>query len=143
MAQLRDVKSKEIVVGRLGYGVDLLEELTKIAAARGIRLARIDAIGAVQKARVGFYNQQRREYQYHSFGRPMEITKLIGNISLKDDNPFVHAHITLADEAGKCYGGHLAAGTIVFACEFILEVFDGPAFNRCPDEETGLSLWPV
>lgn len=143
MTLLKQVKSKEIVVGRIGYGGDLLEELTKIAVARGIRLGRIEAIGAVQKARVGFYNQQSREYQYHSFSHPMEVAKLIGNISLKDGNSFVHAHITLADEQGKCYGGHLAPGTIVFACEFILEVFDGPAFNRCPDEETGLLLWSV
>ena len=143
MTLLKQVKSKEIVVGRIGYGGDLLEELTKIAVARGIRLGRIEAIGAVQKACVGFYNQQSREYQYHSFSQPMEIAKLIGNISLKDGNSFVHAHITLADEEGKCFGGHLASGTIVFACEFILEVFDGPSFNRCPDEETGLPLWSV
>lgn len=143
MAQLKEVKSKEIVIGRLGYGSDLLEELAKVAVARGIRLGRIEAIGAVQKARVDFYNQERREYEYHLFDRPMEITKLIGNISLKDGNPFVHAHVTLADEEGKCYGGHLAAGTIVFSCEFILEVFDGSAFNRCLDAETGLMLWSI
>jgi len=141
MAQLKEVKSTEIVMGRLGCGSDLLEELTKIAAARGIRLGRIEAIGAVQKARVGFYDQQKREYQFHLFDWPLEITNLIGNISLKDGNAFIHAHVTLADKDGKCYGGHLAAGTIVFACEFILEAFDGPAFNRRPDEETGLPLW--
>jgi predicted DNA-binding protein with PD1-like motif len=49
----------------------------------------------------------------------------------------------LADETGKAYGGHLEKGTVVFACELILETFDGPIFKRSDDEETGLSLWTM
>jgi hypothetical protein len=130
-------------MGKLSFGCDLLEELTKIATEHGIRLGRIEAIGAVQKVRIGFYNQNKRKYQFHLFSQPMEIVKLAGNISTKDGKPFVHAHITLADKAGKSCGGHLAEGTTVFACEFILETFEGPEFNRYLDEETGLSLWSL
>jgi uncharacterized protein len=67
----------------------------------------------------------------------------VGNISLKDGNPMVHAHITLADEAGKAYGGHLIPGTVVFACEFILQVFEQPLLERGFDEATGLPLWSM
>ncbi len=141
MTEFRLVESKEIVMGKLGHGCDLLEELTNITTERCVKLGRIEAIGAVQKARIGFYNQKTRIYQYYSFDYPLEITKLSGNISLKDGKPFVHAHIILSDESGKSFGGHLASGTVVFACEFMLEAFDGPAFNRCFDEDTGLPLW--
>ena len=130
-------------MGKLSFGCDLLEELTKVTTERNVKLGRIEAIGAVQKARIGFYNQETRIYQFISFNHPLEITNLIGNISLKDGNPFVHAHITLSDESGKSYGGHLAPGTVVFACEFFLEAFDGSALNRCFDEETGLPLWSI
>jgi predicted DNA-binding protein with PD1-like motif len=143
MTEFKPVNSREIFMGKLSYGCDLLEELTNVSTERGVRLGRIEAIGAVQKARIGFYNQETRIYQFSSFNHPLEITKLVGNISLKDGNPFVHAHITLSDESGKSYGGHLATGTVVFACEFLLEAFDGPAFNRCYDEETGLPLWLI
>ena len=143
MTEFKPVKSREIIMGKLGYGCDLLEELTNVATERGVRLGRIEAMGAVKKARIGFYNQESRTYQFHDFDHPLEITKLAGNISLKDGKPFVHAHITLADESGKCYGGHLAPGTVVFACEFILEAFAGPEFNRRLDEETGLPLWSI
>lgn len=143
MTKFKAVTPKKIIMGKLSFGGDLLEELTKIATEHGIRLGRIEAIGAVQKARIGFYNQNKRKYQFHLFSQPMEIVKLAGNISLKDGKPFVHAHITLADKAGKSYGGHLAEGTIVFACEFVLEAFEGPEFSRCLDEETGLSLWSL
>lgn len=143
MTEFKLVHSREIIMGRLSRGCDLLEELTKVSTERGVNLGRIEAIGAVQKARIGFYNQESRLYQFNSFDHPLEIVKLIGNVSLKDGNPFVHAHITLSDESGKCYGGHLAPGTVVFACEFLLEALDGPAYNRCFDEETGLPLWTI
>ena len=143
MTEFKSVTHRDIIMGKLSCGCDLLEELTNISIERGVRLGRIEAIGAVQKARVGFYNQETRLYEFHSFDHPLEITKLAGNISGKDGNPFVHAHITLSDESGKSYGGHLAPGTVVFACEFLLEVFDGPAFDRRFDEETGLPLWSI
>lgn len=141
MTEFKPVKPGQILMGKLGYGCDLLDELTKLITELGVGLGRIEAIGAVQKARIGFYNQESRIYEFSSFDQPMEITKLVGNISLKDGNPFVHAHITLSDSSGKAFGGHLASGTTVFACEFILQAFDGPAFNRSLDEETGLALW--
>jgi len=47
----------------------------------------------------------------------MEISSCLGNISLKDGEIFVHAHVTLADKEGRVLGGHLAPGTIIFAAE--------------------------
>ena len=39
-------------------------------------------------------------------------------------------HLTLANERGTTFGGHLQAGTIVFAAEFVIETFEGPDFRR-------------
>jgi uncharacterized protein len=143
MTEFKRINSREIYMGKLSYGCDLSEELVSLSTKLDVRLGRIEAIGAVQKAHIGFYNQETRAYQFSYFDHPLEITKLTGNISLKEGKPFVHTHITLSDESGKSYGGHLATGTIVFACEFVLEAFDGPAFNRCFDKETGLPLWLI
>lgn len=143
MAIMKKVIPRELFMGKLGHGDDLLEEITGVCRKQNIEIGRVEALGAVQKARLGFYNQQTREYQFFILNQPLEITKLVGNISLKDGNPIVHAHITLADETGKAYGGHLAPGTVVFACEFIIEAFDGPVFERGFDEKTGLPLWTM
>jgi uncharacterized protein len=143
MAVTRNVKYKEISMGKLRYGSDLLEEFTEICKKGNIRLGRVEAIGAVQKACIGFYNQKKREYEFITIDQPLEITNLTGNISLKNGSPFVHAHITLSDSSGKAYGGHLAPGTIVFACEWIIETFKGSALERNFDQETGLSLWSM
>ena len=56
----------------------------------------------------------------------------------------VHAHVTLADAAGRAVGGHLAEGTPVFACEFIItEYLADQTLVRQNDPDTGLMLWPV
>lgn len=141
MTEFKQIKYRDALMGKLSYGCDLLEELTDIARKSGITLARVEAIGAVQKARIAFYNQKTQTYQFLSFDYPLEITKLSGNISLKGGNPFMHAHITLSDESGKSYGGHLASGTIVFSCEFLMDAFDSPDFHRGFDKQTGLYLW--
>jgi uncharacterized protein len=143
MGILKEVKKTSIFMGKLRNGADLLDELTEICRPRNIRLGRIEAIGAVRKACIGFYDQEKREYEYITIDQPMEITNLTGNISIKDGSPFVHAHITLADSSGRAFGGHLARGTIVFACECSIEVLEGPAFERGFDEDTGLSLWDI
>jgi len=143
MVMMRRIKPKEVFVGRLSHGSDLLEEITDVCRRENIQFAWIEALGAVKRARLAFYNQETHDYEFFVVDQPLEITKLVGNVSLKDGNPFVHVHITLADKAGNAYGGHLASGTVVFACEFILEIFDGPVLRRELDELTGLSLWTM
>lgn len=141
MTVLKKVEHREMFMGNLRRGADLLEELTAICREKNIQLGRVEAIGAVQKARIGFYDQEKRDYQFIAIEKPLEITSLNGNISMKDGSPMVHAHITLADSSGQACGGHLAPGTIVFACEWLIEALDGPVFKRGFDPETGLALW--
>ncbi|MBF0104208.1 MAG: DNA-binding protein [Deltaproteobacteria bacterium] len=141
MTILRNVKAAENFMGRLTHNADLLDELTRICVENNIKMGRIDAIGAVKKACVGFYDQDKRVYEYITYNKPLEILNLTGNVSIKDGAPMVHAHVTLADHDGTAFGGHLAKGTIVFACEYTLTSFSGELLERGMDGETSLPLW--
>jgi hypothetical protein len=124
-------------------GEDLLAALTNCAREHGITLGEVQAIGAVSRARVGYYNQAERKYYFLDLARPLEIIALTGNISLKDGEPMVHAHVTLSDSDGRAFGGHLAEGTLVFACEFAIQEYrSATALVRQMDDPTGLFLWP-
>jgi predicted DNA-binding protein with PD1-like motif len=130
-------------MGRLAKGDDLLPALEKFCQEQNITLGEVRALGAVAHARVGYYDQEQRGYCFLELNQPLEILTLVGNISLKDGKPMVHAHVTLGDTTGRAYGGHLAAGTPVFACEFaIYEYSADQALIRQNDPETGLMLWP-
>ena len=65
MATIREVNAVKLFMGKLTYGADLLEEITKVCIDQSICLGRIEALGAVQKARLGY-----------------TINKIIGIISL-------------------------------------------------------------
>jgi uncharacterized protein len=141
MMMTRRVESVKRLVGKLSFGADLLEELGEMCLREEIRFAWFAGLGAVSKACVAYYDQEKREYLSRIIDRRLEITHLVGNVSLRDDSPFVHAHVTLADGEGHAYGGHLASGTVIFACEIVLEAFSGPAPERVYDQTTGLYLW--
>ncbi len=139
----KTIQPNRVVMGKLPHGGDLLKELTLVCEEEKVSLGTIAAIGAVQKANIGFYDQQERTYRFTEFDRPLEIAALTGNISMRDGKPMVHAHLTLADDKSACFAGHLGPGTTVFACEFVITACDGPAFVREYDEQTGLPLWTL
>ena len=130
---------KELVV-RLKHDSDVIDSITRLAEKQEIASASFTAIGALKRARLGYYDQRIHEYREISIDSPREIASCIGNVSLKDGQPFVHAHVVLADEKGNTRAGHLLRG-IVFAAEVHVRRLEGPRLDRTYDEVTGLSLW--
>jgi predicted DNA-binding protein with PD1-like motif len=129
------------VVARLPHGGDLLEEIAAVADAHGMRAAELRAIGALQTARLAFYDQASHEYGEFAVDAPVELVGLLGNVSRRDGATAVHAHATLAGHDGSCVGGHVAPGCVIFACELVLQELVGEPLERELDEVTGLPLW--
>jgi predicted DNA-binding protein with PD1-like motif len=129
------------VVARLPHGGDLLEEIAAVADAHGMRAAELRAIGALQTARLAFYDQASHEYGEFAVDAPVELVGLLGNVSQRDGATAVHAHATLAGHDGSCVGGHVAPGCVIFACELVLQELVGEPLERELDEVTGLPLW--
>ena len=129
------------VVARLPHGGDLLEEIAAVADAHGMQAAELRAIGALQTARLAFYDQVTHEYGEFPVDAPVELVGLLGNVSRRDGATAVHAHATLAGHDGACVGGHVAPGCVIFACELILQELVGEPLERAHDEVTGLPLW--
>ena len=133
---------KRVVMRRLVPGGDLLEELNKLVKAEGIELGALSGIGALRKAAVGIFDIEKSEYAVNKFDEEMEICALTGNVSLKDGEPFVHAHLALSDREGRGFGGHVMPGCEIFVAEVVVWEFEGPRLERCPREECGgLALW--
>lgn len=128
---------------RLDYEADLLEELTRLAREAGITMGVVAVIGAVRRAVVAVYDQETQEYREVSLDRPLEILHCTGNISVRDGETVVHAHVTLGDDEGRAFGGHLVKGTPIFAGEAHFTELVGPVLERRRDGVTGLPLWAL
>jgi predicted DNA-binding protein with PD1-like motif len=115
---------KKVLVGTLREGEDLLASLQKLIEEQGVKSGRIEVIGAVSEAKVGFYNYKTEEYEYSKYRRTMNIVSCIGTVNHREGTPSVHLHISLADHDGGMYGGHLTEGTTVLSSEFNLAVYE-------------------
>ncbi len=151
---ISEYKLNKILMGRLQHQADLLEEINKTCKENNIKAGLVSVIGAVSNVKLGFYDQKTHKYSCFIPGvkgigikekddrfTPFEIVGGLGNISLKDGEPFAHIHLIVSDKEGKTYGGHLMPGTSIFAAEIIIQSFDGPELYRGFDQITGLPLW--
>ena len=130
-----------IFVGRLPQGGDLINSIEEFCKKALIQMATFSVIGAVSSATIGAYDQKQQVYVTFKEEAPLEIVSCIGNVSLKDGKPFIHAHILLADEQGKTIGGHLFSETIIYAGEINFQELTGKPMERTYDNDTGLMLW--
>ncbi len=105
----------------------------------------LTGIGAVSYAEIGWFDPGKKQYTTKTIQQDMEITSLVGNLSLKETKPFFHVHITLANSQFEITGGHLFKAIISATGEFVLRTFrssvDMPDLTRKQDMETGLFLW--
>jgi uncharacterized protein len=136
------LRSGRIFLARADHDSDIIEYITQFAKDQAITVASFTAIGALIHAKLGFYDQQKHLYMEEALAEPVEIASCIGNISTKEEQPFVHAHAVLSDRNGNTKAGHLLAGK-VFAGEIHINELLGEKIMRTKDDLTGLALWNV
>ena len=137
---MKEAKGSRVIVERFLKGEDVLEQLNKLISQNRVGAGSFTALGAVEKATIGFF-MGNGQYSTVSVDGPLEVLSCIGNISLKEGAPFVHAHIALADRTGRTYGGHLMAGCIVDATfEVNLQTYEHTELKRSLDPATNLFL---
>lgn len=134
-------KIKKVVCLNLKKDSDLLKSVENYCIKENIKVGFLVIIGALQKAQISYYDQKRKKYSLRFLKKPLEIVSCFGNISIKNNKPFVHAHIALADNKSNVYGGHLREGCVVFAGECFIFKLEGKLLKRKFNEETGLFLW--
>ena len=137
---MRSVKYGDKYILRIDKGEELVRTLSTFCMTNNIKLGTITGLGATNKVTIGLFDTEKKEYQSNTLTGPMEITSLIGNISTKDNEIYLHIHINVADKDLKVFGGHLNECYISATCELVIEKIDGFA-NRKFDEEIGLNLY--
>lgn len=139
---MKSIESKigKVVLARLYEDEDLLDSITKQAKKSRIRTGFFILVGTLKKAELGFYHEGH--YQPITIAGPLEIASCVGNITLKEQEPFAHAHITVSNDKGEAFGGHALPGCIVAATgELVLVEAEGINLERGLDKETKLYLW--
>lgn len=130
-----------IFMERLPHQGDLLQALNAFCRERQVKAGCLSVIGTVCRGAIAFYDQAKQVYEPLVLEEELEIVNCQGNVSLWEEHPLVHAHISFARADGQTLSGHLTEGTVLFAGELVLREFLGPDRLRRMDAVTGLNLW--
>ena len=131
---------KDTIVARIDKGEEITEQVRVIAEREDIKLAAVEALGALNDFTVGVFNTVEKQYYANRFQGPYEIVSLTGTISTKDGAFYQHLHLSAGDEKGVVYGGHLNQAMVSATCEMVIRVIDGQV-DREMSEEIGLNLF--
>jgi uncharacterized protein len=106
-------------------GDEIASGLTEFAEQNHIKSAHFTAIGAIDSGVLGWFDPDKRAYKKIVISQEAEILSLVGNITLENGKPFVHAHCTLGLSDGSTKGGHLVEGRVSLSLQvFVSDASD-------------------
>lgn len=128
------------IVARIDKGEEILEKIKEIALNENIKLANINALGAVGEFTVGVFKAKEKKYYSNSFEGDFEIVSLTGTINTMNDKFYSHLHMSVGNDKGEVFGGHLNKAIVSATCEMVINIIDGTV-DRYFNEDIGLNLF--
>jgi|SRR4051794_11347898 len=124
----------------LDSGEEAFAALSCFADRTTIRAASLTAIGAFEKATVGWFDWVSKTYKKIDICEQCEVLSAIGDIARGDDGKAsLHVHVVLGLSDGSTRGGHLLAGTVRPTLEVVLT--ETPArLRRTRRPELGIAM---
>ena len=126
---------------RLDPGEEIVSSLTRLVADENIQLASVSAIGAANDVTIGIFNTAEKQYYSQRHQGDYEISALVGSVTRKEGEPYLHLHITIGNPVtGQVHAGHLTSAVISATLELFLQVWDGQVGRKFSDQ-VGLNLF--
>ncbi|WP_077610585.1 PPC domain-containing DNA-binding protein [Clostridium sp. Marseille-P2415] len=134
-------KFEHTFVVRLDPGDEILTSLIKLCRDEKIGLASVTGLGAVGTVQLGVFDTEKKQYYSREYKGLYEIASLMGSITKKEGDPYLHLHMVIGNpQTGECHGGHLGRAVISATGELVLTEIPG-AVGRREDEAIGLNLF--
>jgi uncharacterized protein len=109
-------------------GDEAVAALQQFARSEELEAAQITAIGAFERATVGWFDPATRQYRRIPVDQQCELLSLVGDIAMGEDGPIPHMHVVLGLSDGTTRGGHLLEARVFPTLEAV--VTENPAYLR-------------
>jgi uncharacterized protein len=120
-------------------GDEVVSALERFANEHGLNASRFTAIGAFERAMLGYFDWDRKEYLPIPVDEQVEVLSLVGDLALDGSRAKLHAHAVLGRRDGSTVGGHLLQARVRPTLEVLLT--DSPSYlRRAHDPASGLAL---
>lgn len=104
-------------------GDEVLSGLTEFAQKYKVKSASFTAIGDATSCKFGWFDKEKKMFKVIALNEQAEITSMVGDMSVINGKPSVHAHINVADQNGNVHGGHLIEAFIYPTLEVMVTVY--------------------
>lgn len=126
---------------RLDPGEEVAASLTKLVEQEQVQLGCVSALGAANDVTIGVFDTEKKQYFSRRCQGQFEISALVGNVTRKEGEPYLHLHITIGNPVtGEVHAGHLSSAVISATLELFLQVWDGQVGRKFSDQ-VGLNLF--
>ena len=123
----------------LKAGAIIPDDILGIAKKEKIHTARVEAIGGVEELRLAYFNRGTKRYEEHDFNEFLEVTGILGNVTLKEGKPYLHIHGTFGRRDLSTLAGHVMKAKVFPILEVVITPTKNRALRRF-DDELGLNV---
>jgi predicted DNA-binding protein with PD1-like motif len=141
------MKSRRVAEGPANVHVVILDAgdeafaaLTRFANAEKLSAASLTAIGAFEKATIGWFDLAAKDYRKIEINEQCEVLSALGDVAIGDDGrASLHVHVVLGLSDGTTRGGHFLSGIVRPTLEVVLT--EAPAtLRRRKRADLGIAL---
>jgi uncharacterized protein len=104
-------------------GDDVVSGLKAFAGEKGLAARHFTAIGAFKNVVLGYFDWEKKKYTKIQIDEQVEVLSLVGDVTLDEGKPNIHAHVVLGKRDGSTCGGHLIEARVRPTLEVMLMEF--------------------
>jgi predicted DNA-binding protein with PD1-like motif len=138
--KLHEAHGQRAFLAVLKTGDEAIAALRRWANQERLSAAQITAIGAFERAVIGFFDWNKKQYLKIPVDQQVEVASLIGDIAVGEKGEAaLHIHVVLGKSDGSAAAGHLLEGHVRPTLEVLIN--ESPAhLQRVHDPASGLAL---
>ncbi|WP_250254167.1 PPC domain-containing DNA-binding protein [Chryseobacterium sp. Marseille-Q3244] len=133
-------KVDQVYIVSLKNHSNIVEALLDFVQHQNIQSGEVTGIGAVSEATLRFFSFKTKKYVDKTFNEQMEVANISGNVSVIEEKPILHLHVTLGREDYTALAGHLLEAKVHGAGEFIFYPLNTRTV-KTKDLETGINFY--
>ena len=118
---------------------EAVKSLTSFAVNQRLAASHFTAIGAFSRAVVAYFDWSAKQYRHISIDEQVEVLSLMGDVTIEDGKPKVHAHVVLGKADATTHGGHLIEASVRPTLEIVVTETPRPLHRRF-DPASGVAL---
>jgi predicted DNA-binding protein with PD1-like motif len=123
----------------LQTGDEAMSALESFAREHRVRASHFTAIGAFERAVVGYFDWSSKQYKPIVIDEQVEVLTMNGDITLEKESHKLHAHVVVGKPDGSAHGGHLIEGVVRPTLEIMVTELPKHLYRR-HDAESGIAL---